>query len=345
MSIPRSRCSSGRADDEPVGVVEVAGEEVGDAARRVRRVRPALERDDLEVGVAAQRLARGRHACGVPADDRQPLGHERQKLPAPTALPNVGLPAEHGVEPVLARGDRGLVDVAVVVGKDEPDLAIVALVLPALSSSTSYWSMGGVCMVAMLTHSPLRFRGARTGLPRIAVVNTSRFVTSSHARVARGRDHRAAHRRGGPRRGRRIDDGARHQRAEDVRSAAARARRAGAGGRAPDRQEPRHRRRRRPARARAPHERGAPAALRQARVAARPHVAAAHPPGRRARAAPARVRDQAGGVGEAAALRGPHGRRGGREARARGVARPAGGPARGAERRRGRCTACCATSA
>ena len=52
-------------------------------------------------------------------------------------------------------------------------------------------------------------------------------------------------------------------------------------GRAAHRQAPRRRRRRRPARARAPDVRGAPAAVRQARVAARPHVAAAGPDRRR----------------------------------------------------------------
>ena len=47
--------------------------------------------------------------------------------------------------------------------------------------------------------------------------------------------------------------------------------------------------------------RRAAAALRQARVAARPHLAAARAPRRRPRAAPARVRHQAGGVGQGAA--------------------------------------------
>jgi hypothetical protein len=92
-----------------------------------------------------------------------------------------------------------------------------------------------------------------------------------------------------------------HQRAEDVRPAAARAGRQGDRGRAADRQAPGRRRRGRPPRARAPHERRAPAALRQARDAARPHLApAAAAPGG-ARAAPARVRHQAGGVGQGAA--------------------------------------------
>jgi hypothetical protein len=39
----------GRAHDEPAGVVERPADEVGDAAGGVRRVRPALERDDVEV--------------------------------------------------------------------------------------------------------------------------------------------------------------------------------------------------------------------------------------------------------------------------------------------------------
>ena len=50
-----------------------------------------------------------------------------------------------------------------------------------------------------------------------------------------------------------------------------------------------------------PDVRGAPAALRQARRPARPHLARAGADRRRARAAPARVRLQAGRVGEAAA--------------------------------------------
>ena len=64
-SMPRARCSSGERTIEPLGVVEVAAEAVRDPARRVRRVRAALERDDVEVGVAAPRLARGAHAGGV----------------------------------------------------------------------------------------------------------------------------------------------------------------------------------------------------------------------------------------------------------------------------------------
>ena len=84
-----------------------------------------------------------------------------------------------------------------------------------------------------------------------------------------------------------------HQRAEDLRPAAAgdrgRCRSAGAA----HRQAHRGRPRRRPRAARAPDVGGAPAALRQARVAARPHLAAARPAGRRQRAAPAGVRHQA----------------------------------------------------
>ena len=138
-----------------------------------------------------------------------------------------------------------------------------------------------------------------------------------------------------------------HQRAEDVRPAAAGARRAarsracgGIGKHLAIDVE------RRPRAARAPHERRAPAALRQARRAARPHVAAARPDRRRARAAPARVRHQAGGVGEAA-----RGRRAWAPRRSSPRSAPRRGPTRprtcaalleGAARR---CTRCCATSA
>ena len=52
-------------------------------------------------------------------------------------------------------------------------------------------------------------------------------------------------------------------------------------------------------------------------------LAPAGPARRRPRAAAARVRHEAGGVGEAAARRGARGRRGARDARAGGVARPA----------------------
>ena len=50
-------------------------EVVGDPARRVRRVRAALERDDLEVGVAAPRGAGRAHPRRVASDDRQPPCH------------------------------------------------------------------------------------------------------------------------------------------------------------------------------------------------------------------------------------------------------------------------------
>ena len=61
------------------------------------------------------------------------------------------------------------------------------------------------------------------------------------------------------------------------------------------------------------------------------------------RAAAARVRHQAGGVGEAADARRARGRAVAEDARARGVARPAGDSA-SCSPPRGRCTRCCATS-
>ena len=63
----------------------------------------------------------------------------------------------------------------------------------------------------------------------------------------------------------------------------------------------------------------------------------------RPRAAAARVRHQAGGVGEAAHARRARGRAVAEDARPRGVARPAGRSA-SCSRRRARCTRCCATS-
>ncbi len=69
--------------------------------------------------------------------------------------------------------------------------------------------------------------------------------------------------------------------------------------------------------------------FRQACLAARPGLARPDPARRRARAAPARVRDQAARVGEAAARRRGRERRDGRDARARGVAGPAARRARG----------------
>ncbi len=77
-SMPRLRCSCGVAADEPLRVLDEPADVVRDPARRVRGVRPALERDDLEVGVAAARDARGAHPGGVAADDREPLRHVAQ---------------------------------------------------------------------------------------------------------------------------------------------------------------------------------------------------------------------------------------------------------------------------
>ena len=63
-------------------------------------------------------------------------------------------------------------------------------------------------------------------------------------------------------------------------------------------------------------------ALRQARLAARPDLAGADPAARRPRAAPARVRDQAGGVGEAADARRARGGAVAEDARPGGLAVP-----------------------
>ena len=63
----------------------------------------------------------------------------------------------------------------------------------------------------------------------------------------------------------------------------------------------------------------------------------------RPRAAAARVRDQAGGVGEAAHARRARGGAGAEDARARGLA-VAAGARRAAVVHRARCTRCCATS-
>src|SRR3712207_7360529 len=50
-----------------------------DAARGVRRERPALERDDIEAGIAPARRRRGAHAGGVTPDDGQALSHEARE--------------------------------------------------------------------------------------------------------------------------------------------------------------------------------------------------------------------------------------------------------------------------
>src|SRR3712207_4082078 len=77
--------------------------------------------------------------------------------PLPPLCRTSGLPAQHGVEPMLARGDRGLVEIAVVVGKDEPDLAIVAL-LVLLLHLVDLVQVDGWCVHGRHahSHSPLR---------------------------------------------------------------------------------------------------------------------------------------------------------------------------------------------
>ncbi|CAA9529817.1 MAG: Formamidopyrimidine-DNA glycosylase, partial [uncultured Solirubrobacteraceae bacterium] len=152
------------------------------------------------------------------------------------------------------------------------------------------------------------------------------------ARAARGRDHRAPAVRGARRGGGPLRPGARHQRAQDVRPPAARARGPGRGADPADRQAHGRRPGRRPARAPAPHERGPAPALPQEGVAARQDLPAAPALRRRPRAAPARVRHAPGRLGEGPARRGPPGRRRGGHPRARGVARPPRGPARPARR-------------
>ena len=136
--------------------------------------------------------------------------------------------------------------------------------------------------------------------------------------------------------------GAGHQRAEDVRPAAERSRGREDRGRAAAR-EAADARRRRPDAAHAPDERGAAAAVPQARDDEGPHDARGPAAVRGPRAAAARVRDQAARVGEAAAAGG--GRRPTRRSRTSGRRR---GPTRPTSSRcstrSGRCTRCCATS-
>ena len=72
----------GRARDEPVGVVEQPADVERDPARGVGRVRAALERDDVEVGVAAAGRARRAHPRRVASHDREPLCHRPARYPA-----------------------------------------------------------------------------------------------------------------------------------------------------------------------------------------------------------------------------------------------------------------------
>ena len=64
-----------RAGDEPLEVLDLTADEIRDAARRVRGVVPALERDDLHVGTRLAHLRDRGHAAGVSADHHEPFGH------------------------------------------------------------------------------------------------------------------------------------------------------------------------------------------------------------------------------------------------------------------------------
>src|SRR5829696_1108174 len=152
-----------------------------------------------------------------------------------------------------------------------------------------------------------------------------RLPSTGDARAARDGDRRTPPGRGARGRDDRVGGGAGHQRAQDVRPPAERARRDDDRGRAAAGQAADARRGRAHA-ADAPHERGAPPALRQARLDARPHGAGRPPLARRPRAAAARVRHASARVGQAPAPGGA--RRGGvaRPPRPGGLAGPAGPP-------------------
>ena len=172
--------------------------------------------------------------------------------------------------------------------------------------------------------------------------HATRLPSMGDARAARDGDHRPPRQRGADRRDDRVGGGAGHQRAEDVRPAAVRARGRDDRRRAAARQAADARRRRADA-ADAPDERGAAAAVPQARHDARPHDARRPAAVRGPRAAAARVRDEAARVGEAAARP----RRSTRTRRSRGSGRRRGPTRRSSAScwtRRGRCTRCCATS-
>ena len=170
-----------------------------------------------------------------------------------------------------------------------------------------------------------------------------RLVEWTCARAARGRDHRAAPGCGDARRGHRVRAGAGHQRAEDVRPAAARARgraRSRASGGAASTSSSTS-----PATCRCSCTSCPPGACSSSTSAPRCATARrgcscgspAPGGGGRARAAPARVRHEAGGVGQGAARSRARGRGGAGHARPRGVAGPAA--AGRAARRAGRAAA------
>ena len=169
----------------------------------------------------------------------------------------------------------------------------------------------------------------------LRVVGCGPLRRSTHspcARAARGRDHCPPPRRRAARRDDRVRAGAGHQRAEDVRPAAARDRGRDDRGRAPARQAPRRRHRRRPRAARAPHVApGGCSSSTSAPVAARPHVAPARAdrPRRRRASCACASSARAGRVGEGPARR-PSSRRTRRSRRS--------GPRRGPTRRR--CASC-----
>jgi hypothetical protein len=64
-----------RAGDQPVDVVHVTGDDVGDAAGRVARPPALLQGHDLQVGAPTPGLGGGRHAARVAADHDQSLAH------------------------------------------------------------------------------------------------------------------------------------------------------------------------------------------------------------------------------------------------------------------------------
>ena len=103
------------------------------------------------------------------------------------------------------------------------------------------------------------------------------------------------------------------------------------------------RRVRRPGAADPPDVGGPAAGLRQTGLAERPRLAGAGPARGRARAAPARVRHQAAGLGEAAAGRRRRRGRDGRDARARSLAPPPLEEFAAAIASPATCTRCCAT--
>ncbi len=67
-----------RPCDEFAELSDLAADEVRDAARRVRGVVAALERDDLHVGTRAAHLRDRGHPARISPDDHQAFGHLAQ---------------------------------------------------------------------------------------------------------------------------------------------------------------------------------------------------------------------------------------------------------------------------